>query len=106
MALRTEVARGEPRVLGALSPSRAGDFLSCPLLFRYRTIDRFPEGTTVDAVRGTLVHAVLEQVFDLPAADRTPDRARALVGPVWAQLRERSPEAVAAVATVEEADWL
>ena len=27
----------------ALSPSRAGDFLSCPLLYRYRTIDRLPE---------------------------------------------------------------
>ena len=30
-------------VLGALSPSRASDFRSCPLQFRFRTIDRLPE---------------------------------------------------------------
>ena len=30
-------------VLGALSPSRAGDFMTCPLLYRFRTIDRLPE---------------------------------------------------------------
>ena len=30
-------------VLGALSPSRASDFMTCPLLYRYRTIDRLPE---------------------------------------------------------------
>ena len=40
-------------VLGALSPSRAGDFMSCPLLYRYRTIDRLPEPFSPDAVRGT-----------------------------------------------------
>ena len=27
---------------GALSPSRAGDFMTCPLLYRFRTIDRLP----------------------------------------------------------------
>ena len=29
-------------VLGSLSPSRASDFMTCPLLFRFRTIDRLP----------------------------------------------------------------
>ena len=29
-------------VLGSLSPSRASDFMTCPLLFRYRTVDRLP----------------------------------------------------------------
>ena len=64
------------KVLGSLSPSRAGDFMSCPLLFRYRTIDRLPESSSPDAVRGTLVHKVLEDIFDLPAAERTPARRR------------------------------
>ena len=27
----------------ALSPSRANDFMQCPLLFRFRTVDRLPE---------------------------------------------------------------
>src|SRR5688572_19846862 len=55
----------------SLSPSRAADFKTCPLLFRFRTIDRLPERPTADQVRGTLVHAVLERLFDLPAAERT-----------------------------------
>jgi putative RecB family exonuclease len=43
-------------VLGAMSPSRAADFMTCPLLYRFRTVDRLPEPFSVDAVRGTLVH--------------------------------------------------
>ncbi|NJC72191.1 recombinase RecB [Planosporangium thailandense] len=70
----------------SLSPSRAADFKTCPLLFRFRTIDRLPEQPTPDQVRGTLVHAVLEHLFDLPAADRTPERAAELVSPQWERL--------------------
>ena len=78
-------------VVGALSPSRAGDFLACPLLYRYRTIDRLPEEPSVDAVRGTLVHKVLEDLFDLPAAARTPEQAREMLAPTWGQLLELEP---------------
>jgi putative RecB family exonuclease len=83
------------KVLGALSPSRAGDFLACPLLYRFRSIDRLPEPPSPDAVRGTLVHKVLEDLFDLPAADRTPARAGALLEPSWADLQEAEPELTA-----------
>jgi putative RecB family exonuclease len=79
-------------VLGALSPSRAGDFMSCPLLYRFRTIDRLPEPYSPDAVRGTVVHKVLEDLFDLPAAQRTPDRAAEMLRPAWEQLLETDPE--------------
>ena len=48
--------------------------MTCPLLFRYRTIDRLPQPPSSAAARGTLVHAVLERLFDLPAAERTPER--------------------------------
>lgn len=78
-------------VLGALSPSRVGDFLSCPLLFRFRTIDRLPEPPSPAAVRGTVVHRVLERLFDLPAADRTPDRADTMVAPAWNELLDAEP---------------
>jgi putative RecB family exonuclease len=77
--------------LPSLSPSRAADFKTCPLLYRYRTIDRIPEPPTPDQARGTLVHAVLERLFDLPAADRTPARAAAMVAPQWDALREEQP---------------
>src|SRR3954464_10570762 len=70
-------------VLGALSPSRASDFMTCPLLYRFRTIDRLAEEPSADALRGTLVHKVLEDLFDLPAHDRTPDQARDLLVPTW-----------------------
>jgi putative RecB family exonuclease len=72
----------------SLSPSRAADFKTCPLLYRFRTIDRLPERKTRAAVRGTLVHAVLERLYDLPPAERTVEAARTLVEPAWAELRE------------------
>lgn len=81
----------------ALSPSRAGDFKQCPLLYRFRAIDRLPERPTRAQVRGTLVHAVLERLFDLPAAERVPDRARALVGPEWTRMCADEPGLVTAL---------
>lgn len=78
--------------LPTLSPSRAADFKTCPLLYRFRSVDRLPERPTADQVRGTLVHAVLERLFDLPAAERTPEAAAGLVAPQWTQLAEERPE--------------
>src|ERR1700755_742559 len=91
---------------GALSPSRAADFLSCPLLYRYRTIDRLPEGSSPDAVRGTLIHQVLEDIFDLPAGERTPSAAHTLLEPTWATLQERSERVRAVAATLDQPAWL
>jgi putative RecB family exonuclease len=76
----------------SLSPSRAGDFLTCPLLYRFRVIDRLPEPPSSAAARGTLVHAVLERLFDSPAAGRTPQAAHALLEPQWERLIAEEPE--------------
>jgi len=78
-------------VLGALSPSRAGDFISCPLMYRFRTIDRLPEEPSAEALRGTLVHKVLEDLFDLPAPERTPEEAADLLVPTWDALLRAEP---------------
>jgi putative RecB family exonuclease len=75
----------------ALSPSRAADFKQCPLLYRFRAIDRLPERPGAAQVRGTLVHAVLERLYTLPAAERVPAAARELVAPAWAQLLADDP---------------
>ena len=75
----------------ALSPSRAGDFLTCPLLYRFRVIDRLPEPPSPAATRGTLVHAVLERLFDAPAGQRTPETARAALQPEWERLLAADP---------------
>ncbi len=80
------------RVTGALSPSRAGDFMTCPLLYRFRVIDRLPEPPSPAAARGTLVHAVLERLFDQPAAERTVPAARGLLEPEWQRLLSEDPE--------------
>jgi putative RecB family exonuclease len=79
-------------VIGSLSPSRAGDFKTCPLLYRFRSIDRLPEPPSPVAVRGTLVHAVLERLFDLPRVQRTLSAAELLVAPEWERLAESDPE--------------
>ncbi|GAA1156100.1 RecB family exonuclease [Ornithinicoccus hortensis] len=76
----------------ALSPSRASDFMQCPLLYRFRVVDRLPEPPSAAAARGTLVHAALERLFDLPAPERTPEAAVALLEPQWARLVEAEPE--------------
>jgi putative RecB family exonuclease len=85
--MTVDVSEPESRVYPSLSPSRAADFKTCPLLYRFRTIDRLPEKPSADAVRGTLVHAVLEKLFDLPADQRTPPTAAELVAPEWARMR-------------------
>ncbi len=79
-------------VIGTLSPSRASDFKACPLLYRFRSIDRLPEQPSPAAVRGTLVHAVLERLFDLPAAERTCAAAADLLLPEWQRLLEAEPD--------------
>ncbi|WP_258044323.1 PD-(D/E)XK nuclease family protein [Streptomyces sp. SM11] len=66
--------------------------MQCPLLYRFRVIDKLPEKPSEAATRGTLVHAVLERLFDAPAADRTAPRARALIPGQWDRLLESKPE--------------
>ena len=85
------VAPADEAGRGSLSPSRSGDFRTCPLLYRLRTIDRLPEAPSAAAARGTVVHRVLEELFDRPAAQRTPAVALALVEGAWAQVREAEP---------------
>jgi putative RecB family exonuclease len=87
----------------ALSPSRAGDFMNCPLLYRFRVIDRLPEAPSQAATRGTVVHTVLERLFDLPAPQRTLDAATELLGPAWQQALADDPELAALFASVDAA---
>jgi putative RecB family exonuclease len=87
-----DTAAAETSAAPSLSPSRAGDFLTCPLLYRFRVIDRLPEPPSSAAARGTLVHAVLERLFDEPAASRTPETARAMLAPQWEGLIAEEPE--------------
>lgn len=55
----------------SLSPSRIEAFTSCPLAFRFSSIDKLPEPSSVHAIKGSLVHRALELLFCAPAAQRT-----------------------------------
>lgn len=93
---------GHP-LLGALSPTRASDFMQCPLLYRFRTIDRLPERPGRAALRGTLVHEVLDRLFDVPAAERDLETAAALLPSALQDLLDAEPES--AFALIEDAPW-
>lgn len=90
----------------ALSPSRAKDFKQCPLLFRFRVIDRLAEPPSSEALRGTLVHAVLERLFDAPALERTEATAQALLDPLWQERLAASPADRSVVGGERAAEWL
>ncbi len=76
----------------ALSPSRANDFRQCPLMFRLRVVDQIPEPPSSAATLGTLVHSVLERLFDLSAAERTQEAAIALLAPEWRTMLDKDPD--------------
>lgn len=105
------IGSGGVEATGSLSPSRAGDFMTCPLLYRFRVIDKIPERPSPAAARGTLVHAVLERLYDLPTGDRTVAAALELLGPQWERLLEAEPELATlfedgAEGEAERAGWL
>src|SRR5258708_31479649 len=87
----------------SLSPSRAADFKACPQLYKFRSIDHLPEPPDPARARGTLVHAVLERLCRMPAAERTIGTARSLLGDVWGELRQLDEQAGRAVAAGPEA---
>jgi putative RecB family exonuclease len=56
----------------SLSPSRVSSFTTCPMQFRFTSIEKLPEPPGVATTKGTIVHRALELLFVRPAADRTP----------------------------------
>ena len=57
----------------SLSPSRVSSFTSCPMQFRFSSIEKLPEPPGVATTKGTIVHRALELLFVRPAAARTPE---------------------------------
>ena len=98
----------EPRTWDpALSASRAKEYERCPLQYRLHVLDGYREPETRAKALGTVVHAVLEELFALDPSDRTPQKARAQVEPQYQAFAAKKPE-VAALFT-DDADrqaWL
>ncbi|MGA1556009.1 MAG: RecB family exonuclease [Ilumatobacteraceae bacterium] len=71
-----------------LSPSRVESFLSCPLAFRFASIERLPEPPTEAATTGSLVHRALETMFADPSSDRSAQSLDRAVDAAIEEFRE------------------
>jgi putative RecB family exonuclease len=87
-----------------LSPSAVSEYENCPQQYKYRKIDKLPEPPSLDAERGTLVHTILQDLFEIPALDRTPEAAIDLLPSRWSAQLESKPELLEMVSN--EKEWL
>ena len=60
----------------SLSPSRVSSFTSCPMQFRFSSIERLPEPPGVATTKGCVVHRALELLFVRAAPARTREALR------------------------------
>lgn len=72
----------------SLSPSRVESFLSCPLAFRFSSIEKLPDAPSVAATRGSLVHRALELLFLNPAEQRNAEALDDAVETAIAEYRD------------------
>ena len=87
-----------------LSPSAVSEYENCPQQYKYRKIDKLPEPPSLDAERGTLIHTVLQDLFEVPAGDRTPKTAIDLLPSRWSAQLANKPELLGMV--TDEKEWL
>lgn len=91
--------------LETLSPSRAGDFKSCPQLYKLRSVDRLPEPVTIYQARGTTAHLALQRLYDRSPAERSPERLYDLFREAWSELRATDEYAGLFPTVEEERRW-
>jgi putative RecB family exonuclease len=87
-----------------LSPSAVSEYENCPQLYKYRKIDKLPEPPSLDAERGTLIHTILQDLFEFPTQERTPQTAIDLLPSRWAAQIEGKPALLEMVSS--EKEWL
>lgn len=87
-----------------LSPSAVSEYENCPQLYKYRKIEKLPEPPSLDAERGTLVHTILQDLFEFPSAQRLPQTALDLLPSRWSAQLEGKPELKDMV--TNEKEWL
>jgi putative RecB family exonuclease len=75
-----------------LSPSKVSAFKNCALAFRFSVIDRLPEPPSPAAVKGTLVHRALEQLYCAEPAARTLAAALSALEHAFDEAAEIDPE--------------
>ncbi len=75
-----------------LSPSKVSAFKDCALAFRFSVIDRLPEPPSPAAVKGTLVHRALEQLYCADPPARTLSAALSALGHAFDHARGHDGE--------------
>lgn len=78
MATDAQIGIAGKRLPSALSPSSISTYEQCPRRFQYSRIDRLADPSGPDAVLGTFVHGVLEDLFGLEPEERSIEAARAI----------------------------
>jgi putative RecB family exonuclease len=68
-----------------LSASSILTWEQCPQRYKYSRIDQLPEPENQSQLMGTFVHEVLEQVYMLPAEQRTVGNAQQVSRVAWAR---------------------
>lgn len=66
-----------------LSPSSATLYQQCPRKWRHRYVDRLPDPPGQPALVGTFAHLVLEHLLQLPAGERSQDKAKEIARDQW-----------------------
>jgi putative RecB family exonuclease len=98
----TPVEVGDYQPTG-LSPSGMGTYEKCPLSWYLHYVAQIPEPTGVEAIVGTFVHQVLEDLLGETPEHRTLDRAREIAAVHRAMLTDENPEFAALGLDDEEA---
>jgi len=88
-----------------LSPSRASQFKTCPKQFKFANIDKIKEPTTEVQAKGTTVHQALEDLYDLPKEERTPDNLYNLFRAAWTKVRSDDEHVNLFQNVEEEKEW-
>jgi putative RecB family exonuclease len=70
----------------SLSPSRLSDFQACPKRYQYASIERIPQPASYASAKGRFAHFVFEQLFNLPAEERTIEKAREFIPAAVAEI--------------------
>jgi putative RecB family exonuclease len=69
----------------SLSPSRVESFTTCPMAFRFSSIERIAEPPAPHLTKGSLVHRALELLYVVPPHDRDRDATESAFDTAWAE---------------------
>lgn len=67
--------------------------MQCPLKFRYQVVDGRRQPPTEATVKGTVVHQVLDNLFELPPNQRTLENSKQLLPKAWGMVLETDSQA-------------